>query len=100
MTHELVDVWEAHEDEALDALTRVAQDRTREPTFRCTVLSSTGDALGLQVLGDDLPSGDAKVVYVEGRGAFELVRVERWPPALGGKKPRVLLKLSLLRTVG
>ncbi len=94
MTAEPVVVWEAREGEGLEQLTLAAQDRTRDPAFRCVVLSSTGDTLGLQVLGDNMPSGDATVVYVAGRGAFELVRVERWPPPPGEKKPRVLLKLK------
>ncbi len=94
MTPELVDVWEAKEGEDLGALTRVAQERARAPAFRCIILSSTDDTLGVQVMGEDLPSGNAKVLYVAGSGAFELVRVERWPPTLGTKKPRVLLKLK------
>ncbi len=93
MTPELVGVWEVGDGADLDGVMCAARDRTREPTFRCTVLSSTGDTLGLQVVGDDLPSGDTNVFYVGGHGAFEVVRVERWPPTQGGKKPRVLLKL-------
>ena len=88
-----MDVWEAREGEDLEDLACAARERTRAPDFRCVVLSSTGDTLGVQVVGDDLPSGDAKVLYVAGRGEFELVRVERWPPTAGTKKPRVLLKL-------
>jgi len=88
-----VDVWEAERDEDLAGLTEPFQDGTREPSFRAFILSSAGDTLGLQVIGADLPSGEAKVLYVAGRGSFELVRVERWPPTPGEKRPRVLLKL-------
>ncbi len=91
--NEVVDVWEADHDQDLDGLTSAAATRTREPSFSCVVLSSTGDTLGLQIVGDRFPSGDANIVYVGGRGTFELVRVERWPPTTGTKKPRVLLKL-------
>jgi hypothetical protein len=88
-----VDVWEAERDEDLTELAKALRDRTREPSFRAFVLSSTGDTLGLQVVGAELPDSEAKVLYVAGHGAFELVRVERWPPAPGENKPRVLLKL-------
>ena len=91
--NEVVEVWEPGGDQDPDQLTRAALDRTHEPSFSCVVLSSTGDTLGLQIVGDRLPSGDARFVYVGGRGTFELVRVERWPPTPGTKKPRVLLKL-------
>ncbi len=90
---DVMDVWEAERDEALGELKQATQERTREPSFSAVILSSTGDTLGLQVVGDDLPSGEAQVLYVAGRGAFELVRVERWPPIPGEKEPRVLLKL-------
>jgi hypothetical protein len=91
---DVVEVWEAEQDQELSELTRAALDRTRDSAFRCIVLSSTGDTLGLQVVGDDLPSPDAKFLYVERRGTFKLVRVERWPPPAGTKRPRVLLKLT------
>jgi hypothetical protein len=91
---DVVDVWEGDRDEDTADLTRAAMDRTREPSFRCIVLSSTGDTLGLQVVGEDLPSGSARVLHVERRGTFKLVRVERWPPTPGAKRPRVLLKLT------
>jgi hypothetical protein len=97
VTPPVVDLWEAAPDEAPEALARAAQDRSRPPTCRCAVLSQADDALGLQVLGDDLPRGEASAVWVEGRGAFELLRVERWPPVPGGKRPRVLLKLRARR---
>ena len=90
----VVDVWEVERDADLAELSNVFQDGTRAPSFRAFILSSTGDTLGLQVVGADLPSGEAKVLFVAGRGAFELVRVERWPPTSGEKKPRVLLKLK------
>ena len=91
---DVLEVWEAERDKDPNELTLAALDRTRDPAFRCVVLSSTGDTLGLQIIGDDLPSVDADLLYVEKRGTFRLVRVERWPPAPGMKKPRVLLKLS------
>lgn len=76
-------------------LTRATQDGTREPSFRAVIVSSTGATVGLQVVGDDLPSGDQHtILYVCGRGTFELVRVERWPAVPGQKRPRVLLKLK------
>lgn len=67
---DVVDVWEPDHDQDADELTSAAFDRTREPSFSCLVLSSTGDTLGLQIVGDRLPSGDAKIVYVGGRGNF------------------------------
>lgn len=95
LTPDVVNVWEAHRDEDTAELTRATQDGTREPSFRALIISSSGDTLGLQVVGDDLPGGDEDTILCVGdRGTFELVRVERWPPTAGTKKPRVLLKLK------
>jgi hypothetical protein len=92
---DVVNVWEAERDEDMAELTRATQDGTREPSFRAVVISSTGDTVGLQVVGNDLPGGGQDtILYVGGRGTFELVRVERWPPTPGTKQPRVLLKLK------
>jgi len=97
MTPVLVDVWEAEPGEAPETLARAARERARPPACRCAVLSEVGGAIGLQVLGDDLPRGEVGALWVEGRGAFELLRVERWPPLPGGRRPRVLLKLRARR---
>ncbi len=91
---DVVESCEAERDQDPNELTLAALDRTCDSAFRCIVLSSTGDTLAVQVVGDDLPSVYATLLYVEKRGTFKLVRVERWPPASGQKKPRVLLKLA------
>jgi hypothetical protein len=91
----VVRVWEARRDEDMAELTRATQDGKREPSFRALVISSTGDTLGLQIVGDELPGGGPDtILYVGDRGTFELVRVERWPALPGEKRPRVLLKLK------
>jgi len=72
---DVVDVWEAEQDEGLEELTRTTRERSREPSFRGVILSSGGDTLGLQVVGEALPSGEARFLFVAGRGAYELTRV-------------------------
>ena len=51
---DVVEVWEAEWDQDPNELTLAALDRTRRSTFRCIALSSTGDTLAVQVVGDDL----------------------------------------------
>jgi hypothetical protein len=75
---ELVEVWEVTRSE----VSAGTPAPTRPPSFRAVVLSTTADTLGLQVVGDDLPSGGE-----------DPIRVERWPRA-GEKRPCVLLKLK------
>jgi hypothetical protein len=95
LTPGVVSVWEVGRDEGMGEVARTTEDGTRAPSFRALIISTTGDTLGLQVAGDDLPSGDEDaVLYVSGKGTFELVRVERWPAVAGQKRPRVLLKLK------
>jgi hypothetical protein len=52
-----------------------------------TLLASTGDTITVQVVAGAPPLEPGALVYVEGRGAFELFRREPWP------RGRVLLKL-------
>jgi hypothetical protein len=68
----------------------VAMDRLEEPQLDVEVLATRGDHLTVQVVRGALEDPTA-ILYVEQRGEFELVRVERWP-AVGGP-PRVLLTL-------
>ena len=52
---DVVGAWEAGRDDDLADLSLAVQDGTREPSFRAIVISSTGDTLGLQVVGDNVP---------------------------------------------
>jgi hypothetical protein len=51
------------------------------------LVSSTGDTVTVQVVAGEEPLEPGALVYLERRGAYELVRREPWPEG------RVLLKL-------
>jgi len=72
-------VWEHERDEdAPRAAASMATDRLRPPDFTVEVVSSRGDHLTVQVASGAL-TDPAAILYVETRGAFEVVRVEPWP---------------------
>jgi hypothetical protein len=55
-----------------------ALDRLAPPDFRVDVVASHGDQLTMQI-EYGVRSNPASVLYVEGRGTFEIVRVEPRP---------------------
>jgi hypothetical protein len=71
--------WEYdRDDDALRAAAIIAMDRLAPPDFHVEVVSSRGDHLTVQIASGSL-TDPAAILYVEGRGTFEIVRVEPWP---------------------
>lgn len=65
------------------------------PRFRALLLRSHGDAVVVQLTGDQGPREDGDAIYyVERCGLFELVRREEWPSPRGQSGMRVLLMLK------
>ena len=88
-----VEGWEFDASCDLADVVRLAHERLAPPSFTGHLLSTRGDALTIQLAAGSL-TGDARsLYYVRGSGAFVLSRVEEWPPAPGGKDPRLLVTL-------
>jgi hypothetical protein len=86
-------VWEFDRSEELGEVSRRALDGARPADFTAELVASTGDTITLRV-ASGAPTRDADLlVYVEKRGAYELVRREEWPPSGDGERARVLLTL-------
>ena len=75
-------VWEyARDDEdALAAAAEVARGRLREPDLEVLLVSARAGHLTVQIVRGELRD-PAAVLQVDGRGTFEVVRVEPWPGA-------------------
>lgn len=88
-----VGVWlyDRDDEESRRGAAIIAMDRLEEPQLEVEVLASRGDHLTVQLVKGTLHD-PAAILYVERRGEFELVRVERWPASSG--PPRVLLTLQ------
>jgi hypothetical protein len=71
-------VWEFdREADALRAAAIIAMDRLASPDFHIELVSSQGDHVTVQIASGSLTDPDA-IIYVEGRGTSEIVRVEPW----------------------
>ncbi|BDG02211.1 hypothetical protein [Anaeromyxobacter oryzae] len=88
---QLVDVWEFPRGFDVASVAEIARDRLSEPDLRAHLVSSRGDVLTLQVAQGRLTVHVEMLLYVAGRGAFELLRREVWP------ERRELLTLRALR---
>jgi hypothetical protein len=72
-------VWEyERDDDALKTAAIIAMDRLAPPDFYVEVVASRGDHLTGQIAAGSL-TDPAAILYVEGRGTFEILRVEPWP---------------------
>jgi hypothetical protein len=88
-----VNVWKFQVGDDLGAVTRRAMDGAAPADFTADLVSGTGDTITVRVVSG-APSRDPELmVYVERRGAYELVRREEWPPSGGGERARVHLTL-------
>ena len=72
----LVDVWEFVHDVRPGIAARCAMERIERPDMRVLVTSSTGDTINVEVREGALID-PTSLLYVERRGLFEVVRVER-----------------------
>lgn len=86
-------VWTFNRDVAPDIATRVALDQLEVADLEVVLLSTRRDVITVQVVEGEMSNPD-EVLYVSGRGLYELVRKEGWPPATAGAPPRVLLTLK------
>lgn len=87
-TDNLLAVWEFPRTLDVAAMVEIAQDELEQPDLHLQLLSSTGDTVTVQVVDGVAPLDPEAVLYVQGRGPFEIARRETWP---GG---RVLLTLA------
>jgi hypothetical protein len=88
-----VNVWAFDRDDDLGTVTRRAMDGAAPADFTVDLVSSTGDTITVRVVSGT-PSRDPDLtVYVERRGAYELLRREEWPPSRAGERSRVHLML-------
>jgi len=91
--NETLKVWKFDRDVAPDLAARVALDQLGVADLEVVLLSTRGDVITVQVVDGDMNDAD-EVLYVSGRGLYEVVRNESWPPATDGAPPRVLLTLK------
>ncbi len=70
--------WEHRGDVTLTEAALVAAGRLEPPTLRVEVVGVLGEYVTVLVLGGAL-ADPASLLYVEGRGAYEVVSVEPWP---------------------
>jgi hypothetical protein len=57
----------------------VAPGELVPPDLQLLLLSSTGDTITVRVLRGIVPAGQKALIYVRGRGAYEVLRSEAWP---------------------
>ncbi len=93
MLNDALKVWTFDRGVGPDIATRVALDQLEVPDLEVVLVSMRGDVITVQVVEGAL-SDAGDVLYVAGRGLYELVRSEAWPPATAEGAPRVLLTLK------
>ncbi|WP_242394866.1 hypothetical protein [Anaeromyxobacter oryzisoli] len=79
MTDQLLELWEFPRGFDLGKITEIAQDRLTPPDLRAQLVTSRGDVLTAQIVEGRATEGTDFLVYVRGRGAFEVLRREVWP---------------------
>jgi hypothetical protein len=77
-----MNVWEFERDDDLGAVARHAMDGT-----------APADTITLRVVSGTPSRNPGMTVYVEGRGAYEVLRREDWPPRQDDVHHRVQLML-------
>lgn len=88
-----VEAWEFDYSSDLGDVVRVAMERLAPPSFIGHLLSTRGDSLTLQVREGEPTCDPRSLYYVRGHGAFVLARREKWPPARGSARGRILITL-------
>jgi hypothetical protein len=87
-TGDLLGLWEFPASFPLAKITEIAHGRLAPPDARAVLVSSRGDVITVQLVEGRLTEGGDFLVYVGGRGAFEVIRREAWP----GGRALVILK--------
>jgi hypothetical protein len=78
---ELLEMWEFPRDWdfPLPEVTEVLIERLTPPDLRAHLISSRGDVLTVQIAEGCRTEDADLLLYVRGRGAFEVLRREAWP---------------------
>jgi hypothetical protein len=84
----LLTAWTFDRDAWSTLRITVYLDGIEPPELALRLLRSTGDTIAVEVVEGRVPLGPDELLYVGGRGAYEVARREEWP---GG---RVLLTLA------
>ena len=92
MNTEPLHAWEFERDIGLEIVTRVALDQLEPPDLEVVLIATRGDVITVQIVEGAL-ADPKSVIYVAGRGLYEILRSEQWPPVAAGGAPRVLLTL-------
>jgi hypothetical protein len=90
---ETIAVWEFDREIGVELATRAALDQLEPPDLEVVLLATRGDAITVQVVEGSVSDSDS-VLYVAGRGLYEVLRSEAWPPVEPEGPPRVLLTLK------
>lgn len=91
MTDDLLQAWEFPAGFDLAGMVEISRAGLTPPDIRGKLVSTRGDVLTLQIAEGELTPGAEFLLYVGGRGAFQVLRREVWP---GG---RILLTLQAWR---
>jgi len=81
----ILPAWEFPGDTPLPEMVSVAREMVAvdpgelKPPLQLRLVSSTGDTVIVQVVKGRAPVVPDALLYVRGRGAFELLRREAWP---------------------
>jgi hypothetical protein len=76
---DLLELWEFPRSFDVGSMVEVATERLTPPDLRAHVVSSRGDVLTVQVAEGRRTEHVDLLLYVRGRGAFEVLRREAWP---------------------
>src|SRR5512141_2301378 len=86
-------VWEFDREIGVELATQTALDQLEPPDLEVVLLAERRDAITVQIVEGVVSDSDS-VLYVAGRGLYEVLRSEAWPPVVEGGGPRVLLTLK------
>jgi hypothetical protein len=89
---ETLDAWEFDRELGPQLAAGVALDQLAPADVEVVQISARGDVITVQIV-EGAVLDPASVLYVAGRGLFEILRLEAWPPVAGGEA-RVLLTLK------
>jgi predicted N-acetyltransferase YhbS len=74
-----IGAWAFLEDHDLAALARMVQSPWLAPDLGLRVVTSADDMVVAEVLFDEVPVRSGTLLYLEDRGPFEVLDVDRWP---------------------